>query len=301
LIRFFKKPFRWAITLTLILSLSVTYVLCDTFVFSKAYAQSGQVVTEALSSSTEQEKTSSSTAVATDTEYHGDGLDIMLSQKRINDTTVYIADITTSDASHLLTAFAQGSYGRNIKEKTSEMAEENGAVLAINGDYYGFREDGFVLRNGVLYRDQANGDTDALVIDQNGDFSIVDEDQTDLSSVSGAWQVLSFGPALIEDCQIVVGQNDEVAQSKQSNPRTAIAQLGQNHYAVIVSEGRTDDSQGLSLYELAQVFQDLGAECAYNLDGGGSSTLYFNGRVVNQTVGGRGESERSVSDIVYFS
>lgn len=37
---------------------------------------------------------------------------------------------------------------------------------------------------------------------------------------------------------------------------------------------------------------------AYNLDGGGSSTLYFNGEALNETVGGQGESERSVSDIV---
>jgi exopolysaccharide biosynthesis protein len=47
--------------------------------------------------------------------------------------------------------------------------------------------------------------------------------------------------------------------------------------------------------------KSLGVKTAYNLDGGGSSTMYFNGEVINDPVGGgRGQSERSVSDIVYI-
>jgi len=56
----------------------------------------------------------------------------------------------------------------------------------------------------------------------------------------------------------------------------------------------------LSLSELATVLKNHGAKTAYNLDGGGSTTLYFNGKVINQTVGGSGNSERSVSDIVFI-
>ena len=55
------------------------------------------------------------------------------------------------------------------------------------------------------------------------------------------------------------------------------------------------------MYELAQLMQSLGTQTAYNLDGGGSSTLYFNGTVVNNpTTNGRRIQERSVSDIVYI-
>lgn len=225
---------------------------------------------------------------------------ISLTEQRIDDTTVYLVDVQTDDPSHLLTALADNSYGRNIKETTSTIAKANDAVLAINGDFYGFRSTGFVVRNGTLYRDSANGDTDALVIDKNGDFSIVNEATTDANTLD-AQQVLSFGPALVESGSIVVDENSEVGQSAASNPRTAIGQIGTNHYLIVVSEGRTDDSQGLSLYQLAQVMQDNGVQTGYNLDGGGSTTLYFNGKVVNQTVGGSGQSsERAVSDIVYF-
>jgi len=69
----------------------------------------------------------------------------------------------------------------------------------------------------------------------------------------------------------------------------------------VVSDGRTSESEGLSLKEFAEFLQDLGVETAYNLDGGGSSTMVFNGTVVNNpTTNGNTIKERSVSDIVYI-
>lgn len=86
-----------------------------------------------------------------------------------------------------------------------------------------------------------------------------------------------------------------------SNPRTSIGIIDENHYIIIVGDGRTSESKGLSLYELAQVMKQYGAKTAYNLDGGGSSSLYFNGQLINKpTTNGKTISERAVSDIVYF-
>ena len=85
-----------------------------------------------------------------------------------------------------------------------------------------------------------------------------------------------------------------------SNPRTAIGIIDELHYVFVVSDGRTTESEGLSLYELAQVMKDLGCTVAYNLDGGGSSTMYFNGEVVNNPTSGMSDGERSVSDIIYI-
>ena len=61
------------------------------------------------------------------------------------------------------------------------------------------------------------------------------------------------------------------------------------------------ESKVLSLYGLATFMQSkLKVKIAYNLDGGGSSTMYFNGNVINNpTTNGKKISERSVSDIVY--
>ena len=97
-----------------------------------------------------------------------------------------------------------------------------------------------------------------------------------------------------------MSRSEEVDQAKTSNPRTAIGVISPLHYVFVVSDGRTDESEGLSLYELAQFMQELGVETPYNLDGGGSSTMVFNGTVINQPTSGKRISERKVSDIVYI-
>jgi exopolysaccharide biosynthesis protein len=235
-------------------------------------------------------------------EYSDSTTSITLKQYRAYDSNIYVADVTVSDVSALKTALANNTYGRNITDTTSNMAENNNAVLAINGDYYGARQSGYVIRNGNLYRN-TSGDRDALVIKQNGEFEFVSEGETSAEELlqNGAYQVLSFGPVLLEDGEISVGENDEVGMAMASNPRTAIGYLGNNHYVFVVSDGRTSESAGLSLYELASFMKELGVADAYNLDGGGSSTMVFKGEIINNpTTNGHSNQERSVSDIVYI-
>ena len=234
--------------------------------------------------------------------YADENMQITVKKMRAYNTDVYVADITVTSAEYLKTALAQNSFGRNLKDTTSNMAEQSGAVLAINGDYYGFRDYGYVVRNGVLYRDTAASATDALVVYGDGAMDAVSQDEVSAQQLKerGAWQVLSFGPTLVDDGNIVVDANEEVGQSKDSNPRTAIGMISPLHYVVVVSDGRTSDNEGLSLYGLAQVLVDNGATFAYNLDGGGSTTLYFNGEVLNNPTSGNRSGERQVSDIVYF-
>lgn len=209
-------------------------------------------------------------------EYSDSNTSITLKQYRAYDSDIYVADVMVSDVSVLKTALANNTYGRNITDTTSNMAKENNAVLAINGDYYGARQAGYVIRNGNLYRN-TSGDRDALVITKTGEFEFVSENETSADELlqSGAYQVLSFGPVLLEDGEISVGENDEVGMAMASNPRTAIGYLGNNHYVFVVSDGRTSESAGLSLYELATFMKELGVTDAYNLDGGGSSTMVF--------------------------
>lgn len=315
MIKFFRKPGRYAAVYTVILILAAGLVLLDTFVFPKRYALATAAETNSETSVTATAETTRETSpaaapeaagesepVITADSYQDENMTITIETVRAYDTTYYVADIQLSDPALLQTAFAENTYGRNIKQTTSAMAADNNAVLAINGDYYGFRDYGYVIRNGVLYRDTDGGD-EALVIDTEGNFTVVNEDIVTAQTLldQGAWQVLSFGPALVSEGQIAVSETEEVSgKSSDSNPRTAIGQVGTGHYLVVVSDGRTDESAGLSLYQLALVFADRGAETAYNLDGGGSSTMVFNGTIVNTTTSGRGNNEREVSDIVYF-
>lgn len=293
---FFKRH-RWAIAYTLALLGFTGYLAVDTFAISRVYT-----VVESEASNTS-ETASSSNIVSTETAYSDDNITISLTEYREYDTSIYVADVQVSSPEYLKTALAQNAYGRNVTEKTSEMAEDNNAILAINGDYYGAQESGYVIRNGVIYRDTASDGQEDLVVYQDGSLDIIQEDEITAQELldNGAQQVLSFGPALLENSTISVSQNDEVGKAKASNPRTAIGMIDDLHYVFVVSDGRTSESTGLSLYQMAEFMQSLGVETAYNLDGGGSSTMYFNGKVVNNpTTNGNRIEERSVSDIVYI-
>lgn len=293
------------------------YVLLDTFVIERRMevvtepqtvnaqlgGETGTTVSDtpvSLQLAASQEETAE--PVITENSYHDGNISIEITEERIGDTTVYLADVRLASAEHLKTAFADNAYGRNVTDTTSGIAEAVDAILAVNGDFYGAQQSGYVIRGGVLYRSTAKKGAEDLVIYADGSFGIIREAEITAQALldSGARDVLSFGPALVENGEISVSVNDEVGRAKASNPRTAIAVIDELHYLFVVSDGRTSESEGLSLYELAAYLQSKGVQTAYNLDGGGSSTMVFNGRVVNNPTSGRSIKERSVSDIVYI-
>jgi exopolysaccharide biosynthesis protein len=240
----------------------------------------------------------------TATSYRDANIRIEISTKRFANTQVYIADITIQSLEYLKTAFARDIFGRNITQTTSSLAGSNHAILAINGDFCGFRNAGYVIRNSVLYRNipRRTGDDGALVIYQDGRFEVVGENAIRAEALieKGAVQAFSFGPSLLENSEIRVNERTEVGRAIVSNPRTAMGIIRPLHYIFVVSDGRTGSSRGLSLYQLASLFKDWGCQAAYNLDGGGSSTMWFNGKVINSPTDGRRFGERKVSDIVYI-
>ena len=300
---YLKKPFAYAIVFGTLLTAANGYVLLKTYMIPSV---EGRVI-EAQDDSYYNDviAVEPSQSEITETSYTDENIKIVINTIRYDNTNVYIADITLSSASLLKTAMANDTYGRNVTQKTSEIASTHNAILAINGDYYGANSQGYVIKNGVIYRDTARKNTeyDDLVIYKDGSFGIVNESQVTAQELldSGAVNLFAFGPALVSDGKVVVSQNEEVGRAMAENPRTAIGIIDNLHYVLVVSDGRTTASQGLSLYQLAQVMQQYGCVTAYNLDGGGSSTMYFNGQVVNNpTTNGNRISERSVSDIVYI-
>ncbi len=283
------------------------FVLLDAFVIPQSYSVvKTPAVTQGNTTNAASDPTTTANtekAAVTATTYDNGSTKITLSTYREYDTDIYVADVTLSGADALKTAFANNTYGKNVTQTTSAMAQAQNAVLAINGDYYGARS-GYVIRNGVLYRDTAaSAKQQDLVIYADGTMEIVQEGDVTAQALldKGAQQVLSFGPGLLTDGTVTVDETTEVDKARTSNPRTAIGQVDGLHYVFVVADGRTSASAGLSLYQLAQFMQGLGVRTAYNLDGGGSSTMVFGGAVVNQpTTGGDRISERKVSDIVYI-
>jgi exopolysaccharide biosynthesis protein len=218
--------------------------------------------------------------------------------------TLFVADVKLSNADYLRTAFAKSEYGMHIEQRTSDMAKNNNALFAVNGDFYGFRNNGIIVRNGMLYRD--NPSRGMLAFFKDGQMSIIDEKTANVKYLlsSGLLDSFSFGPALIKDGVIAktspfVYMDTSFIQNLE--PRTGVGFISANHFVFIVVDGRKENySRGLTLTEFAKEFADMGCTEAYNLNGGGSSTMYFNGRIVNNPLGKDGSYERRVSDIIYI-
>lgn len=306
-----KHKYFFAIFYSIFLITLTNYFLLKTYVIAETYQIIETSEASSMSESSKQDPWTSLSSsenageiISNSTEYQDENIKITISTLREYDTDIYIADVYVDDISYLQSAFADNSYGRNVSEDTSQIAAENDAILAINGDYYGFRNNGYVLRNGVLYRDTAQTTaTEDLVIYDDGNFDIVGESAGDPTELlqDGALQIYSFGPGLIDDGELMVDSSSEISgKSMNSNPRTAIGMIEPGHYIFIVSDGRTTASAGLSLYELASVMKDYGVTVGYNLDGGGSSTMVFQWEVINNPTSGRGITERAVSDIIYI-
>ena len=251
-----------------------------------------------------------SEAVTTATTYQSDTASISISTvvtgSGTDTVTYYVADVQLTDATALRSAFAQNSFGENIVENPSAIAEDNGAVFAINGDYYGFRDTGIIIRNGVVYRD--TGARTGLAFYLDGHVEVYDETATTAQELLDAdvWNTLSFGPAIVADGEPVDGIESVEVDTNFGNhsiqgdqPRTAVGVIDDNHLVFVVVDGRSPGySQGVTLTGLADIMLGLGATTAYNLDGGGSSTMYFNGSLVNNPLGTG--TERGTSDILYI-
>ena len=248
--------------------------------------------------STDDGYTSSTTSLSIEKVTTGSGSDTI---------TYFVADISTTDATLIRSAFAQDKFGTNITAYPSVIAQDKNAVLAINGDYYGFRDTGIVVRDGIAYRDK--GARQGLAMYRDGSMKLYDETATNAKQLiaDGVWSTLSFGPGLVDGGTVVDGIDSIEIDTNFGNhsiqgnqPRTAVGLIAANHLLWVVVDGRSSGySRGMTMPELAQVFVDRGAQVAYNLDGGGSSAMVFNGALVNNPLG-KGK-ERGTSDILYVA
>lgn len=216
--------------------------------------------------------------------------------------TANFAEVQIAHASQLRTAFSGGTYGSR-RTYASKMAETNNAVIAINADFYNYRTEGIIIRQGTLYR-QKTFDVDTLFIDSNGDFSVMNDQDavnTGYLKENEIYQAIAFGPVLVQDGKAVKKTKNFHSVScgaTADNPRTAIGQLGTLHYLICTIDGRTYDSSGVTTNELAVIMADKKCTVAYNLDGGQSTAMVFNNKLYNTVSNG---GERSISDILYFA
>lgn len=241
------------------------------------------------------DKFTSGQVYTTDYSYQSEDINIMIDKVETDGTVYFVADIYIRNIQNFMTAFADGKFGRGHSDKALNIANENNAILAVSGDYCSIRNEGIVIRNGVLYRDKIW--EDILIMNNDGSFQTFSPDEFDMETLikNGAYQGWSFGPMLLKDGQPMEKFNSRV---NPANPRCAVGYYEPGHYCFVLVDGRQSGySKGMTLKELSQLFYDLGCTVAYNMDGGQSAMMTFMGDVVNHPVRGG----RDISDILFIT
>ncbi len=229
--------------------------------------------------------------------YVGRNLNVTFSMAQRNTSVYYLQDIYLRDINCLQTAFGQDTYGKGYTEEAVALANRKNAIGAINGDFYYMGSLSVIVRNGQLYRDSIDPLESVLALYKDGSMEIFENGQFTVAGLleKGVWQTWSFGPALLDANGKAV--TEYTRKNPEANPRTAIGMVEPGHYMFIVADGRQDGySEGMTYVELAQLCEELGLTVAYNLDGGGTTRMVFDGEMASHP-----SEERELSDIVFVT
>lgn len=131
--------------------------------------------------------------------------------------------------------------------------------------------------------------------------SYIENPETSITNAKMAFtsveDIVGGVPQLIKNGKVDITWEQEKATKsffETRHPRTAVAKLKDGKFLMITVDGRSESSGGISLADLASLLLELGAVDAMNLDGGGSTTMFLDGKVVNKP--SDKEGERKVSD-----
>ena len=211
----------------------------------------------------------------------------------------YVADIYIASIENFKTHTVNGGYQYMATEDMLTLDREVDALVAISGDFITYQSSGFLMRNGELFFSDYTF-CDICVMYEDGRIATYDRDGYVIEDIlnDGAIQVWNFGPALLDEN----GKAKESFQMSTTvsfiNPRSALGYYEPGHYCFVVVDGRQEGhSDGMTMPELAKLFEELGCACAYNLDGGGSAVMSFqHGKFSRQSNGGN----RELGDILYI-
>ncbi len=214
----------------------------------------------------------------TDTSYKSPNISVTITKVQNDTLTYFVADIYIAELKYFRTAFAQEADTMGHTELTTTVAQENNAIIAINGDFcLNNWSTGVVLRNGQPYK-KNKPSADQFVLYYDGTMESIPPGEFNYDTVvaKGVYQIWSWGPMLLDNGQVMADFNMPDTFGAP-NPRTAIGYYEPGHYCFVVVEGRQTYTDGIKLPELSQLFYDLGCTEAYNLDGGRTSKWLTSG------------------------
>lgn len=229
-------------------------------------------------------------------EYKSSTLNIKLERKSVHGISYWAAHIKTSSAKQLKSALSNGTYGGS-RQTTSDAVSSNGGIIGVNGSAFDYGTGkpsplGMCIKNGIIYGDYM---TSYSVMAVKKDGTIYTPAQGLMGKnllAAGVKDTYNFGPVLIKDGEAQLPW----AETEKYYPRTAVGMVKPNDYVLLVTD--TGSYNGLNHWDMVDIFKSYGCTYAYNLDGGGSATLYFNGKVMNKLIG---NTQRPCADFLYFT
>ena len=242
--------------------------------------------------------------IATENSYKSPNISITITEHRnaADTCTYYVADVYITDIRCMQSYFANKKYGDNITQKGLEMFKDSGAVFAMNGDYYGARDTGLCIRNGEVYRSSMIKNQDVCILYYDGTVETYLGAEFDLDKVieKGAYQGWAFGPSLLDANGKALSEYPSwYGKISGVNPRSAFGYYEPGHYCFVAIDGRSDISAGMTFLEMSALMEDLGCAVAYNLDGGISSFMAYDGRYIHKPAPAWGtEAPRAISDCI---
>ncbi len=192
-----------------------------------------------------------------------------------------------------------------VLKTTRRFAEENNALVAINGGFFDMKNGGSVdhikIEGKLVNPTRTASNRANSILSIHNKHITIQKASLDNTVGSAADNVMLSGPLLVLEGNRVNLENNPFNSNR--HPRTAIAINRGNKLILMVVDGRNSQANGMSLIELSKVLQWIGAKDAMNLDGGGSSTLYISGyNVVNYPSDNKlfdHEGQRPVANIIY--
>lgn len=211
--------------------------------------------------------------------------------------TYYVADIYIAGIENFRTYIAYDSFVYFMDEDPISMAKKTGSVVAIDGDFATVQKTGFVVRNSNVYlSDLANG---ICVLFPDGTMETFEKDTYAIDDIlaRNPVHVWSFGPSLLDDSGKAIEQFQLSSAIAGRHPRAAVGYYEPGHYCFVLVDGRQSGySNGMSIQNLAKVFEELGCKLAYNMDGGRSAVMTFGQRFYNKPY----LNGRDLGDVLYI-
>ena len=255
--------------------------------------------------------------ISTDTEYKSE--DMWVTLEEVNTQMVY------NGKTYTVQYFVYDIYVRNIEnlytvsvgtrepiedllerteDKSGPLNKEGTPIAAVNGDYWGNAKHTYVaVRNGAVLRYSDYIESDICVLYYDGTMETITPDEYNWNEIAAKspYQIWNFGPELLDEQGNMItdfGDFDNYVINYR-HPRSSIGYYEPGHYCLVVVDGRSDDSQGVRMIQMAEIYYGLGCKAAYNFDGGDSAQAYFNGEMyrVDQEREEEGTGQRDLYDI----